>query len=344
MVLIRLLILLSLTNAAYASIGEVTETTGSGVILRESSLFDADLAVPVNMDDEVKTAKGVVGITFDDDTQVKVGEHSELIIDDFVYDPTSSSGSLGLLVTMGTVKYSSGQLAHNNPDSVDIKTPSATIAVRGTAFSMTVNELGDSLIVLLPNSDGSVGEIVVETDVGQVILNRAFQLTATFNRDAAPTPPAIIQLTEDQINNLMIISPPVKSKEDKMFDAISDALDEDLLEYDELENELEKEGDQLAFDELSINELSVDLLTNMLNSAFSEHRDGRDIGYNDASQVYTFINDPEGRVVRYSNNAMIDIVFNINSGMNAAIIQPDTTVNIETLDDGSTNVIRITQK
>ena len=129
-----------------------------------------------------------------------------------------------------------------------------------------------------------------------------------------------------------------------MFDAISDALDEDLLEYDELENELEKEGDQLAFDELSINELSVDLLTNMLNSAFSEHRDGRDIGYNDASQVYTFINDPEGRVVRYSNNAMIDIVFNINSGMNAAIIQPDTTVNIETLDDGSTNVIRITQK
>ena len=31
-------------------------------------------------------------------------------------------------------------------------------------------------------------------------------------------------------------------------------------------------------------------------------------------------------------------------GMNAAIIQPDTTVNIETLDDGSTNVIRITQK
>ena len=40
---------------------------------------------------------------------------------------------------------------------------------------MTVDEIGKSLIILLPNADGSVGKISVESDVGQVILNRAFQ-------------------------------------------------------------------------------------------------------------------------------------------------------------------------
>ena len=219
--LIKLLILLSLTSAfsCNASIGAVTELTGSSIIERESSLVDVGLKVGVQMDDEVRTGKGVVGITFDDDTMVRVSDHSELIIDDFVYDPESSSGSLGLLVTMGTVKYTSGKLAYNNSDSVDIQTPSATIAVRGTAFSMTVNELGDSLIVLLPNADGTVGEIIVGTDMGQVILNKAFQLTATFTRDAVPTKPVILDVTEDMINNLMIISPPAQ-KEEELFDEL----------------------------------------------------------------------------------------------------------------------------
>ena len=120
MVIIRLLLLLSLTNVTYASIGTVTELEGSGIIAREDLELPADLTASVEMDDEIQTGMGSVGITFDDDTQVMIGEHSELYIDDFVYDPSDDSGSLGLLVTMGTVKYTSGALAHANRDSVDI--------------------------------------------------------------------------------------------------------------------------------------------------------------------------------------------------------------------------------
>lgn len=343
--LIKLLILLSLTSAftCNASIGAVTELTGSSIIERESSLVDVGLKVSVEMDDEVRTGKGVVGITFDDDTMVRVSDHSELIIDDFVYDPESSSGSLGLLVTMGTVKYTSGKLAYNNSDSVDIQTPSATIAVRGTAFSMTVNELGDSLIVLLPNADGSVGEIIVGTDMGQVILNKAFQLTATFNRDAVPTKPVVLDVTEDMINNLMIISPPVK-KEEEFLDEQTDALSEDFLEYEGLDNELEKEGDALAFNELDINELLVDLLGNMLGEAFDDENDGRESGFNPNSGVYTFIEGDTGRVVRLSGNSSVDIKYTVQGGINMNLTQSDATTLIDTIDSGSNNKIDIKQK
>jgi hypothetical protein len=46
----------------------------------------------VEMNDAVRTAQGKVGITFADDTRVQVNENSRLVIDDFVYDPTSNKG------------------------------------------------------------------------------------------------------------------------------------------------------------------------------------------------------------------------------------------------------------
>ena len=82
---------------------------------------------------------------------------------------------------MGTIRYASGQIAKNSRQDVNITTPTATIAVRGTDFSMTVDEIGGSTIILLPSCDATgacfVGEISVESDIGQVILNQAFQAT-----------------------------------------------------------------------------------------------------------------------------------------------------------------------
>ena len=52
---------------------------------------------------------------------------------------------------------------------------------------MTVDEIGKSLIILLPNADGSVGKISVESDVGQVILNQAFQATVVGASEKTPT-------------------------------------------------------------------------------------------------------------------------------------------------------------
>ena len=65
-----------------------------------------------------------------------------------------------------------------------VEKATAVIAVRGTDFSMTVDETGSSTIILLPSCTiianervCVVGEIQVDSDVGTVIMNKAFQAT-----------------------------------------------------------------------------------------------------------------------------------------------------------------------
>ena len=186
-----------------ATIGEVTLQTGSAVIDRQDG--DKGIKVKKELDvlsyDTVKTGDGKVGIKFIDDTRVDVTEHSKLVIDEFVYDPNTKTGSLSLKASLGTIRYASGQIAKNSKQNVKISTPTATIAVRGTDFAMTVNEIGGSTIVLLPSCDGNgncyVGEIEVQTDAGFVIMNQAFQATQVDTMESKPLKPVLLDLDID---------------------------------------------------------------------------------------------------------------------------------------------------
>ena len=79
-----------------------------------------------------------------DETVFTIGPDSDLIIDEFVYDPNSQTGHLTANFTKGVLRYVSGKVAHLNPVGVTIKTRDATIGVRGTAlFIMDDPEVTD---------------------------------------------------------------------------------------------------------------------------------------------------------------------------------------------------------
>ena len=137
-----------------------------------------------------------------------------------------------------------GQIAKTSPTSVQIKTPTATIGVRGTDFTMTVDEIGSSTIILLPSCDTNgncfVGEISVESDAGMVILNQAFQATVVDTSGSRPLKPVILDLEENLINNLLIISKPreiVEAIATVELNKVATALDIDFLKFDELEKD-----------------------------------------------------------------------------------------------------------
>ena len=189
-------------------------------------------------------------IEFIDTTRVDVTEHSKLVIDEFVYDPNKKTATI--TVKSSTVRYASGQIAKNNPTSIKITTPTATIGVRGTDFSMTVDELGSSTIILLPSCDTNgncyVGEISVESDAGQVILSQAFQATVVDTVSSTPMKPVILGLDENMINNLLIIARPSEiTREMNASDYIevADALDLDFLQFDELEKDYQSEEESV---------------------------------------------------------------------------------------------------
>ena len=162
-----LLCSLILTTKLWASIGEVILHEGNGAVERTNGDKETtSKELDIFSYDTVKTGNGKTAIEFVDQTRVDVTEHSKLIIDEFVYDPNTKTGTLSLKASLGTVRYASGQIAKNSKQNVKISTPTATIAVRGTDFTMTIDEIGSSTIILLPscNIQGKcyVGEISVE--------------------------------------------------------------------------------------------------------------------------------------------------------------------------------------
>jgi len=274
--------LMLLYGVGYAAVGTITEQVNAPPsIVRKATTLSAAKGSGIEADDNVRTTAGKVGITFTDNTRVQINENSKLVIDSFVFDPNAkkSAGKLAMNVALGTVRYTSGKVAHNNPDSVKIHSPTATVAVRGTDFTLTVDEIGRSTIILLPacpkgwtdlERDCVTGKIEVITDEGRVIMDKAFQATKVDSKESKPFKPVILNLTEDQINNLLILSPPKElreSEEDKQRRRIDmkGALDVDFLKETGLANAFEKQEKELYQDKLSRNFLDQDFLANVLD-------------------------------------------------------------------------------
>ena len=272
-----IILILFYATSLWGSIGNVDKLEGNGVIDRNKTDITLEQELPIEQYDTVKTGNGKVGILFIDDTRVDVRQHSKLIIDEFVYDPNTKKGKLNLSAKLGTIKYASGQIAKTSRQDIVITTPTATIGVRGTDFSMTIDELGSSTIILLPSCDVNgnclVGEISVESAAGQVILNQAFQATQVFVPENPPTPPVTLDLEIDMINNMLIIAKP-KNLEDedyvKKIKAVADALDIDFLEIDDLDQDYLEEEEDLYVTGLDIDFLQQNFLADILKQINEE--------------------------------------------------------------------------
>ena len=233
-----------------ADIGKVTEQTGPTEVKRNNNVVPSSLSFGIEMSDIVTTANSRTNITFKDDTKVQITEQSRLVIDNFVYDGEKKTGKLGIKMALGTIKYASGQIAKSDPQQVVVETPTATIGVRGTDFSGTVDETGKSTIILLPSCpqgwknierDCTVGNISVSTLLGGTIfLTRAFE-SVTISSLVTTPKSAILNLNLDQINNMIIVTPPkligqvATRSVSKAFNFLDeDFFSKDLLKYDEL--------------------------------------------------------------------------------------------------------------
>lgn len=278
--------LLSISLAAEAAVGKVTELVNTPPsITRQNSTLTGAKGTGVEMNDAIKTQQGKVGITFEDDTKVQVNENSKLVIDDFVYDPKSKAGKLGAKIALGTVRYASGQIAKNSPQNVALNTPTATVAVRGTDFTATVDELGASTIILLPSCPNDrpartvkdieasckTGVIEVSNELGTVILNQPFQVTKVTSRNQPPTQPKVLNLSEMAISNLLIVSPPNEVKQavqeqQKMFNP----LDFDFLKEKGLENFLDIQASLIYEDKLAKNFLDSNFLASLFEMLGNE--------------------------------------------------------------------------
>ena len=97
----------------------------------------------VHQDEIISTgADSATEIVFDDGTKVSLGPNTLLTLDRFVYDPNKKDGGFEVTVFEGVARFVSGQLSDPNKANFQIKTPTVTIAIRGTILTAVVGAGG----------------------------------------------------------------------------------------------------------------------------------------------------------------------------------------------------------
>ena len=351
-----LAVLLLMTGTGYAAdpIGGIIEQSGvQGSIVRLSGEeIDAKIEEQIVSYDEIETTNGRLKIEFIDETQVSLTEHTYMEIDEYVYDPDPSKSKMAMNFVQGTARFATGGLGLVPKENIVIQTPTATIGVRGTDFTTTVDELGRSLVILLPDADCDdytklelgckpSGSITVTNLGGTVLLEEAYQAVMVSTLETQPTQPVtIIDLDLNTIDNMFIVSEPKEitvAKEEQVQELKGDGglldfkgLDIDFLEQDSLAETTE----DLEFTELDIDLLDVDFLEDLLDIVETEvdglaeqSQSGTDritgtrIGLDPTTQINTF-DDFDGKIYMTKQVANRQDI-KLDSGSNARIVLED---------------------
>jgi len=345
------------------NIGDITELRGVGAVIRDDT-FTPEVGFDIQQMDDVRTGNGRLAISFLDDSKVRLTEHSKLIIDKVVFNPDPNKSEMALKFASGTARFITGKIGNINKENIKIETPTSQIAIRGTDFTVTVDELGRSLVILLPDELGvSSGEIVVTTALGSVVLNKPYESTVTSVWESVPTSPVILDLTLDLIDNMLIVSPPKKDEEIETntgeggsSDSSTNILDIDYLAYDGLDQDYFT--DELEFSELDIEYLDVDFLEDLLDiieeiDALSSQDELSQDSFSPIDlQGTQFGNDPDTQITTFTDGEVVSILRQVNQNVrldlngttsyNIIIEQDGKAYNI-ILNSGSNSVITIRQ-
>ena len=135
----------AIATVAHAAIGTAVSVAPSATNSRGGASRPLAAQDPLEQNDRIRTTgQGAVQTRFNDDTILTIGPNSEVVLDRYVFDG-SRARNVTVQVVRGALRFVSGK----SPSEVyQIKTPVATIGVRGTAINMLYE--GGRLIMETP--------------------------------------------------------------------------------------------------------------------------------------------------------------------------------------------------
>ena len=342
-----------------SEIGSIVEHKGFGGITREGGeQLPTNLDVGLQPMDLIETVNGRLKATFIEGSELNMTEHTEAVITKYYWDKDKNDGEIGIRFAQGTARFTTGRLGLIPKENIVIETASATIAVRGTDFTTTVDELGRTLVILLPETECTIdgdcspsGRIIVTNEGGSVTLDEAYQATMVSSLSTPPVQPVTLEnINIGMIDNMFIVSPPqeIEEAEDERQSRSSDS-GTSILDFTDLDTDYLKEDflaeDDLEFTELDMDLLDVDFLQDVLvaieevdilkrgtkQAQGGQKFTGTKLGFDKESQYNTFIDKGLGQLVFYRDvNGVIGIKVSL-----------DSNTRIESENEGKTNIITV---
>ncbi|TAN47063.1 MAG: hypothetical protein EPN26_14375, partial [Rhodospirillales bacterium] len=187
-------------KAAAQAIGRVDTQAGDvnvvhadgtkGVLHKGDAIYQGDV---------LQTPKGAsVGLVFMDGTTLGLGANGRLVLDQMVYDPSTHTGKSAFSLVQGSFSFVSGQIAKSAPDAATIRTPVATIGIRGTMVAGSFTPDGGLTTALLPEGQ-STGEFSITTSAGTTTNNQSFGAVHVSNFFSVPS--NVVLVSQGQIAN-----------------------------------------------------------------------------------------------------------------------------------------------
>ena len=173
--LIFFLILLSFPLHANERAGMVLDREGNVTLVRQQRSIQVSEKDWLYENDKILTGrKSSVEIKLIDGSIVNIGELGDVYLLDLAYDPIKKDGFIDIKIATGAFRMVSGSIAKLGPDLMVLKLPTATVGIRGTGVVGKASKVGiENFVILVPDPDGHIGELVVQNTEGIVVLRKA---------------------------------------------------------------------------------------------------------------------------------------------------------------------------
>jgi hypothetical protein len=193
---------------------------------QQSALADAKVGVASAVKNDVRGKSGALAVgssvfanerirtgdaasaqlMFLDKTVLSMGPKAELLLDKYVYNPNRGTGQVVVNAVQGSMRFVTGS---QNPTNYSIKTPVATLGIRGTVVDMQLNKL-EAFIGVLEGSltvrllDGTL----MTVNAGQYVViaaNGTVKASGPYKGNGATHPDFPDYIRIDEINQLNAI-------------------------------------------------------------------------------------------------------------------------------------------
>lgn len=164
----------------------VAITGASRGLRRGSSLFQGDRV-------ETQEDSALV-MRFTDGTRFDLGEKSAMSVDAYAYQENAESNSFSASVFKGVFRFVSGLIAKRRSRSMGVRTPVATIGIRGTSVAGEADATSSTIMLLEPEEDEGPTAIEVSNQFGSVTIDEPGFGTEIPDASSPPSPPRRMQL------------------------------------------------------------------------------------------------------------------------------------------------------
>src|SRR5262249_14342195 len=143
--------------------------------------------------ERIKTASvGQAQLLFTDQSTLTVARNSEIVIDEFVFDPSKQSGNLAATVTTGVFRYVGGKISKQK--DVTFYTPNGSVSVRGAMVLFKVDGTAVTALFLF-------GEYMELNANGHRQRTTQFNTSITAIGGGTPSPP--VPVSQQTIQQLL---------------------------------------------------------------------------------------------------------------------------------------------